>query len=93
MEVDVTIQVDDDLYRFLQGEGADLQVLIQVLINQMNYCFREAIGTYGLLKEVDLEEALMRMSIEARAMNEESMRNLEKEKRRKDLMSSRRDVA
>jgi len=93
VEVDVTIQVDDDLYRFLQGEGADLQVLIQVLINQMNYCFREAIGTYGLLKEVDLEEALMRMSIEARAMNEESMRNLEKEKRRKDLMSSRRDVA
>ena len=59
----------------------------------MKTIIREAIGTYGLLKEVDLEEALRRMSIEARAMNEESMRNLEKEKRRKDLMSSRRDVA
>lgn len=93
MEVKVTLRVDDELYKFFMENDVDLDRVMQLFMNQMNYCFREAIGTYGLLKEVDLEEALRRMSIEARAMNEESMRNLEKEKRRKDLMSSRRDVA
>ena len=49
MEVKVTLRVDDELYRFFMENDVDLDRVMQLFMNQMNYYFRETMSIYSLM--------------------------------------------
>lgn len=56
MEVKVTLRVDDELYKFFMENDVDLDRVMQLFMNQMNYYFRESMSVYDLIDEVRVEE-------------------------------------
>lgn len=87
MEVKVTLRVDDELYRFFMENDVDLDRVMQLFMNQMNYYFRESMSVYDLIDEVRVEEVLRRMALE----HEEACRRRD-EKRREYQEKERRET-
>jgi len=64
LEVKVTLRVDDELYRFFMENDVDLDRVMQLFMNQMNYYFRETMSIYSLMRQVPVGEVLRRMASE-----------------------------
>lgn len=56
LEKEVKIRIDDDVYKYLDRNGADINKIMQIFANQLNYYLNERLSVYTYLREIRTSE-------------------------------------
>lgn len=70
MEKKVRIRIDDSVYQYLEENGADLQKIMQLFANQLNYYLNEQINIYRYIRDIETSHVFYRIAEELREAEE-----------------------
>jgi len=93
LEKQVKIRIDDDVYRYLDDNGADINKIMQIFANQLNYYLNDQLSVYAYLREIKTSEVFYaiaeRLKIEEEAVKDEEGMNVKKDNGQNERSSQR----